>query len=242
MNRILFDSAEIGPDGRAVFGGVRAQHVLGVLHGTPGQILKTGVLDGAIGTSVIEAVETEPEPRVTVKCTHDRESAAPWIDLLLAPPRPRALKRLLPQLATLGAGTITLVGAEKVEKDFWGAQLLKETVYRPLLVEGLQQAGTSILPRIVVRRRFREYLARSFETDFPTRNRIVAHPYAAEGTDAAKSAAEGRPLLAIGPEGGWTDEEVALLEARGFRRYSLGSRILRTDTATIALLARLMEA
>ena len=47
-------------------------------------------------------------------------------------------------------------------------------------------------------------------------------------------------MLAIGPEGGWTDDEVARLEAHGFRRMSLGPRILRTDTATIALLARIM--
>lgn len=47
-------------------------------------------------------------------------------------------------------------------------------------------------------------------------------------------------MLAIGPEGGWTDEEVARLEAQGFSRYSLGPRILRTDTATVALLAQLM--
>ena len=52
--------------------------------------------------------------------------------------------------------------------------------------------------------------------------------------------AMGRPILAIGPEGGWTDDEVTRLEAHGFRQMSLGPRILRTDTATIALLARLM--
>ena len=46
-------------------------------------------------------------------------------------------------------------------------------------------------------------------------------------------------MLAVGPEGGWTDAEVALLEAKGFVRQSLGPRILRTDTATVALLARL---
>ena len=50
----------------------------------------------------------------------------------------------------------------------------------------------------------------------------------------------GRPLLAVGPEGGWTDEEVEMLEGRGFARYSLGPRILRTDTAVISLIARLM--
>jgi RsmE family RNA methyltransferase len=47
------------------------------------------------------------------------------------------------------------------------------------------------------------------------------------------------PLLAIGSEGGWTDEEVAMMEAHGFQKMSLGPRILRTDTATIALLSLL---
>ena len=72
---------------------------------------------------------------------------------------------------------------------------------------------------------------------FPTANRVVAHPYAAPG--GAVAAAEGRLLLAVGPEGGWDDGEVAALAGRGFRPYSLGKRILRTDTAAIALLSRL---
>ena len=49
------------------------------------------------------------------------------------------------------------------------------------------------------------------------------------------------PVLAVGPEGGWTDAEVGLLEEKGFARMSLGPRILRTDTALIALISRLME-
>ena len=41
--------------------------------------------------------------------------------------------------------------------------------------------------------------------------------------------------LVIGPEGGFTDEEVALAEAAGVRLASLGPRILRAETAGIAL-------
>ena len=235
MNRILFEKGEIS-SGVATFGGVRAEHVLKVLHGEVGQILKTGEVDGPIGTGEITAIE---DGLVTVRLTHDAEALAPWVDLILAPPRPRVMKRLLPQLASLGVGRIVLVGAKKVEKDFWGATLLKEEIYRPLLIDGLMQAGTTALPTISTVRNFRKWLRDDLDGEFSTSNRIVAHPY---GADSRPDCADksGRLLLAVGPEGGWTDEEVALLEEKGFARYSLGPRILRTDTAVVALLSRLM--
>ena len=238
MNRILFEPSEIR-DGIATFGGERAAHVRDVLHGEVGQILKTGVLDGPVGTSEILSVG----PEVAVRVDHGQASLQPWVDLVLAPPRPRVMKRLLPQLAALGVGRIVLVGAQKVEKAFWGATVLKGENYRPLLVDGLMQAGTSIVPRIELRRNFRAFLRDELDALFPSPDRVVAHP-SAEGRPSARAprlsgAPEGRLLLAVGPEGGWTDAEVALLEEKGFRRYSLGPRILRTDTATVALLAKL---
>ena len=242
MNRILFEHDEIR-DGRATFSDVRAEHVLNVLHGEVGQTLKTGVVDGLIGTSVIERIEGGA---VTVRCVHETPALAPWIDLVLAPPRPRVMKRLLPQLASLGVRRIVLVGAEKVEKSFWGAQLLKEEIYRPLLIDGLQQAGTTAVPTIETFKSFKHFVERKLDAHFegqPTR--IVAHPYGARGARAlpaeTSAVAPQVPVLAVGPEGGWTDEEVVRLEKKGFVRMSLGPRILRTDTALIALLSRLMQ-
>ena len=232
MNRILFESSEIA-DGVATCSDARAEHILAVLHGEVGQTLKTGELDGRIGTGEIVSIEGRT---VAVKVSHTEESLRPWCDLVLAPPRPRVMKRLLPQLASLGVGTIVLVGAKKVEKDFWGATLLKEENYRPLLVDGLMQAGTSVVPRMETRRNFRRFVGDELDSLFPTANRVVGHPGGAPNVPAQKP---GRLLLAVGPEGGWTDDEVSLLESHGFSRYSLGSRILRTDTALVALLARL---
>ena len=232
MNRILFESSEIA-DGVATCSDARAEHILAVLHGEVGQTLKTGELDGRIGTGEIVSIEGRT---VAIKVSHTEESLRPWCDLVLAPPRPRVMKRLLPQLASLGVGTIVLVGAKKVEKDFWGATLLKEENYRPLLVDGLMQAGTSVVPRMETRRNFRRFVGDELDSLFPTANRVVGHPGGAPNAPAQKP---GRLLLAVGPEGGWTDDEVFLLESHGFSRYSLGSRILRTDTALVALLARL---
>lgn len=237
MNRILFSPSEIS-GGKAVFGGERARHVVEILHGEKEQTIKTGEIDGPVGFSVIESVEKEGDGyRVTARIDHSSSAPGTWADVILAPPRPRAMKRLLPQLAAMGVGRIVLTGAKKVEKDFWGATLLKEENYRPLLVDGLMQAGTSEMPVIETRRNFRRFVEEELEAIFAgSARRVVAHPY---GADASAPRTEGRLLLAVGPEGGWIDDEVALLEKHGFARYSLGQRILRTDTALIALLAKL---
>ena len=255
MNRILFEKSEIR-DGLCTFSGPRAEHVLGVLHGEIGQTLKTGELDGPVGTSEIVSMAGG---EITVRCSHSAAAPAPWIDLVLAPPRPRVMKRLLPQLAALGVGHIVLVGAEKVEKAFWGAQLLREEVHRPLLVDGLMQSGTSTVPKIQVEKNFRRYAANRLDEDFAaSAAKFVAHPYSQlphtpthplthspirlrQGYGGqAHPLTHSRITLAIGPEGGWTDEEVELLESHGFERFSLGPRILRTDTAAVALIAQLM--
>jgi RsmE family RNA methyltransferase len=48
-----------------------------------------------------------------------------------------------------------------------------------------------------------------------------------------------RVVLAVGPDGGWVPFETKLLEAHGFRPFSLGPRILRVETAVPVLLGQL---
>jgi 16S rRNA (uracil1498-N3)-methyltransferase len=64
-----------------------------------------------------------------------------------------------------------------------------------------------------------------------------APPSEAPAAPQAVSRRAARVALAIGPEGGWTDDEVALARSAGFREASLGANILRTETAVIAALA-----
>ena len=240
MNRILFEKSEI-TDGVAEFSGERAAHIVEVLHSEVGDTVKTGELDSKIGTGVVKKIESVESKDgksyvIRLELSHTGESLQPWADLILAPPRPRVFKRLLPQLAAMGVGDIVLVGAKKVEKAFWGATVLKEENYRPLLVDGLMQSGTTIVPRLELRRNFVRFIREELDSRYPDSTRIVAHPYNAEPIGEPP---QGRLLIAIGPEGGWTDEEVELLKSKGFQCRSLGGRILRTDTATVALLAKL---
>ena len=74
MNRILFERGEI-VDGVATFGGARAEHVLKVLHGEVGQILKTGEIGGLNGTSEIVRIGRGDDgaPQVAVRVSHAEE-------------------------------------------------------------------------------------------------------------------------------------------------------------------------
>lgn len=232
LNRILIEPDEFRADGTVRLSDARAAHVREVLRAAPGQVIRTGTVDGNAGRSRVLEVS---EAHVLLLPEHDDVSEAPWLDLLLAVPRPKVLKRLWPQLAALGVGRVFLLNASKVEKCYFSSQWLEPAHYRPLLIEGLTQAGLTRLPEVRVCPRFRPFVEDELEACFPRSLRLLAHPGPRGGLPPRPSGL--RPLLAVGPEGGWTDYELGMLEARGFRRFSLGGRTLRTDTACVALIA-----
>lgn len=67
---------------------------------------------------------------------------------------------------------------------------------------------------------------------------LILVPGAANALAVAASAADSLVLL-IGPEGGFSETELAAAQAAGFTKVSLGPRILRTETAAIAALSAL---
>jgi RsmE family RNA methyltransferase len=232
MNRILFYTEEMRDDGTVTLSGARAAHVAGVLRAGPGCEIKTGTVDGMAGTSRVVAVS---EQNVTLAPDHQNATPDPWIDLVLAVPRPKTLKRLWPQLAALGVGRIVLVNGRRVEKCYFDSHWLDPLFYRPLLLEGLMQAGLTKMPEVLERRRFKPFVEDELDALFPGACRLVAHP--GPRTAACLCYGSGRPLLAVGPEGGWSGYELNLLQAHGFHDFSLGERVLRTDTACVALIA-----
>lgn len=239
MNRILVDPEELQGADRVVLRDARAEHIRRVLHGVVGQTVKVGVLDGPRGTAVIERIDGDD---VALRLAlEDVPPPLPRVDLLLALPRPKVLGRLWAQLAALGVGNIVVTNANKVERNYFDTHWLRPEVYRPLLVEGLQQAGDTRVPRVTVARAFRPLVEDRIGALCPTGMKLVADPTGLMRLATVEVPATTRVLLAVGPEGGWTPFELALLARAGFTTVSLGARTLRTDTACVALLAVLQE-
>lgn len=235
MNLILLTEAP-GPGAPLVVTGTVARHLLEVIRVTPGQNLKVGIEDGPTGTGTVVDIAGDA---VTVACTFEAHTPPrPAVDVLLALPRPKVMKRLWPQLAALGVGRIILTNAERVERPYFDTHILDAAVYRPLLIEGLQQARDTRVPLVSVHRQFRVLVEDDLDNLAGNAHRILADPGLHPDVGAViGSASMGRILLAVGPEGGWNDFERAMLGRHGFVPVSMGGRTLRTDTACIALLA-----
>lgn len=237
MNLILLEPGELGEDGAATLTGRRAAHAAGVLHATPGQTLRIGVIDGPLGTGTITAVTDDA---VTLACVLDAAPPpVPQLDLLLALPRPKVLRRLWAQLAALGVRRIMLTNADRVERNYFDTHVLEERVYRPLLIEGLQQAQDTHLPLVSVHRQLKVLVEDHLDGLCGDSARLVAdHRASTPIADTPWQEQGGRLLLAVGPEGGWNEFELALLQAHRFVPVGMGRRTLRVDTACIALIAQ----
>ena len=246
MNLILLDAADVAGDGRVHLGDSRAVHLLRVVQVERGRSVRVGIIDGPVGTGTVVDVAADA---VTLQCQFAELPPRPPVDLLLAVPRPKVLRRLWSQLAALGVDRIILTNAARVERNYFDTHVLTPECYRPLLVEGLQQARDTRLPKVSIHRQFKVLIEDHLEGLFPNGRegsggrRLVADPAAKKGAaDAVRAGVDERILLAVGPEGGWNDFEMALLEAHGFEACGMGARTLRSDTACVALLAIVHDA
>lgn len=240
MNLIILETHEIAPDGMARLSGPRAVHMTKILGVVSGQTVRVGLLDGALGVGMVRSIG---EGVVEMSCAFEAAPPPrPRVDLLLAAPRPKVMRRLWAQLAALGVGRVILTNAEKVERPYFDTHVLTPACYRPLLIEGLQQARDTRLPVVSIHRRFKVLIEDELAGLSDAGVRLVADPDATVSAGFALAQAlaaspHARVLLAVGPEGGWNHYELGLLSAHGFVKVGMGARTLRTDTACIALLA-----
>ncbi len=258
MNLILIHPKELDTTGRARFADNRAEHIRNVLRAERGKTLRIGLLNGPFGIGTVEAVSPE---EVILACEFETETPPrPTIDLLLAMPRPKVLKRLWAQFAALGIGRIFITNAEKVERFYFDTHILEPDFYNARLIEGLQQARDTRLPEVTIVKNLKPFLENeTFPTlgtdcvgacsSFPKGGkRLVADPSGTRSLfQTLEASTEKVPSLgknvrvAVGPEGGWMPHELEMFKSHGFEVFGMGPRILRTDTACVALLGMISE-
>ena len=235
MNVLLFDEADEIATGRVRVTDRRLRHVREILRAKLGDSLAVGRVDGRLGRGTIRALDAHAL-ELEVALDRDPPEALP-LTLALALPRPPSLRKVLQQATALGVKRFVLFGSARVEKSYWQSTGLADAALREQLLLGLEQAGDTRLPTIALERRFRPFVEDALPGLANGGTILVAHPGPDARLPSGASARVGSRRRARGRPAG--SDELARLDAVGAQRVSLGARVLRVETAVVALLARL---
>ena len=239
MNLLLIKPEEIEQGRTVILHDRRHLHIRDILKCQTGDSLRLGIINGPLGTGIVQ--ETDDLKTILHIKAGKLTPPLPSVDLVLALPRPIMLKRILSQAANLGVGYIYLVKANRVEKSFFNAAIVKQKNFEEHLLHGLEQAMDTRIPEVTIHPLFRPFVEDYLPTIIPKYQYcLVAHPEEKKSLpQSIEAPLNGRILLAIGPEGGWVDFEVEKFKEQGFTPFHMGKRILRVETAVTALLAQL---
>ena len=236
MNLLLVHKEDI-VNNRVTITGDKLKHLRRILKVQIGNRIQLGIFGENIGTGTVEAISKE---RALLHVHTDREPPKRLpVHLILAIPRPIMLKRVLAQASSMGIEKISLLRSKRVEKSFLDSSLIERDNYMPFLLKGIEQAVDTCVPKVLIYRRFKPFieLAADRETN---RHKIIAHPQGkVRLQESLKKNPENGITVAIGPEGGWIDYEVARFVDIGFIPFTMGERILRVDTAVPAIISQL---
>lgn len=237
LNILLFRAQEcaVADGGELQLTGRRLLHLRQVLQVAPGSTLRVGEINGRLGTGRIRAIDSG---RAVIEVALDRLPPAKLpLAIVLALPRPKMLRRILRAVAETGVRELHLINSYRVEKSFWQSDLLHPENLESYLLQGLEQAGDTMLPKVTLHKRFRPFAEDVLPQLAAGRRALLAHPGAYPPCPGGN---DRETLLAIGPEGGYTPFEVSLLQAASCAPVSLGDRTLRVETAIQCAVGRFL--
>ena len=232
MNLLLIDPTDIN-NNQAVICETKSWHILNILKLQQGDKIRVGIINGKIGTGKILSTGSG---RVTIEIDCSIKAPRhPEIQLILAVPRPKVLRRILKCISSTGIKSIYLINCFKVEKSYWQTPLLAQENVNKALVSGLEQSVDTILPKIHLRRLFKPFVEDELSGIAGSTEKLIAHPNAKNPCPAS---VKNSMTIVIGPEGGFSEYEVTKFEEIDFMRVNIGQRILSVETAVPYILGR----
>jgi RsmE family RNA methyltransferase len=223
VNLVLITAAEaesgFSPDD------ARARHLRETVGLAGGGTFHVGVEDGLRGIATIATLE----PRLTFTVAWEKSAQARLpLTVLVGLPRPQTAKKILHDLASLGAARIVFFESEKGDPGYLTSSLWKDGEWREHVRKGTEQACSTLVPEVTRVASLAEAVALTDASAW----KLALDPYEATGAPEISPPAKGA-VLAIGPERGFAESERTTLRAAGFGFAHLGDRILRVEAAAL---------
>ena len=223
--------------------GPEVNHIRNVMRLKPGEEISVSI--GGDGKEYRYGIESYTEDSVLcrLRFVKDKEVELP-VKVLLFQGLPKADKMdlIVQKAVELGAAEIIPVSMERCVVKLDAGKAAKKTArWQTIAESAASQSRRSIIPRVLAPMSMKEAVEYAKEQ---TEVRVI--PYELHEDDGSvkqylESLKEGQSVsIFIGPEGGFAPGEVELAKEAGIRPISLGRRILRTETAGLAILSWLI--
>jgi 16S rRNA (uracil1498-N3)-methyltransferase len=228
-----FFASPIGDSESVDLTGEEAHHLARVRRIRHGE--KVCLFDGS-GTECMATVRVIQRDRVTL--TIDSRSVVsrelPFqLTLACSPAKGERFRWLVEKATELGVTDFVPLLTHRSSEQARSARADKMDRW---VIEGSKQCGRNVLMRVRDPVGWEEFINAHSEVGL----RFVADPSGAALGSIHPHAIAQDTVLAVGPEGGFTAEELAAAQARGWKTIRLGKRTLRVETAAIALVARVV--
>ncbi|MDT8901963.1 16S rRNA (uracil(1498)-N(3))-methyltransferase [Anaeroselena agilis] len=219
--------------------GPDARHIGRVLRLGPGAEIVVADKAGHAARAVITAVEAasvQAAVRERLAAEHEPPVA---VTLAQGLPKGDKLEYIVQKAVELGAAAVWPLACENCTVRYDAAkQVSRRERWQKIAAEAAKQCGRDVVPAVAPVRPLADALA---EAGADTE---IIMLYEGQGGEPLRAILAGGGassyLLLVGPEGGFSLEEVALCRERGARVATLGPRVLRTETASLAALAIVM--
>lgn len=226
MPRRFYSAVDVSADSLELTGR-EAHHLQRVLRMQPGE--SVWLFDGQ-GHEVLAEIVSIDRDVVRLQVTERREftpSTTLPVTIATGVPKGDRFRWLIEKATELGVHRLIPLITQRSIVDPGQGKLDK---LRQTIVESCKQCGRTQLMELTEPLTWRDCLT----TEFPGRDVWIAHPHGEPVSSQSLSSAL-PSLFLIGPEGGFTDSEVEEAINAGARRMQLGPRILRIETAAVAI-------
>jgi 16S rRNA (uracil1498-N3)-methyltransferase len=192
-------------------------------HEYPARLVIAGIRDVRAEVASRESPVRESPLQVTLVQTLARGEKMDWI---------------IQKTTELGVARVVPVTTERSEVKLDAARGEKRLDHwRAVAIAACEQCGRNVLPAIEAPVELSAWLKTTSAME--AGSRWMLHPDGATRVRDLSAMSPATLVLAVGPEGGFGDSDVAALRAHGFGELAMGPRILRTETAGVAAIAAL---
>lgn len=237
MYQFFIDDSQV-MDGEVLIEGSDVNHIKNVLRMKPGEKVRVSTENGKNYFCCITELREESVRAEIVEELTEGTELPNKIYLFQGLPKSDKMELIIQKAVELGAYQIVPVAMKNcvVKLDAKKAEN-KVKRWQEIAKSAAKQSKRSLIPTIEMPLRYEDAISLAVQLD------VVLVPYENErGMEATRSVVEGiRPGqsigIFIGPEGGFAEDEIALAKSHDMALLSLGRRILRTETAGLAMLS-----